>query len=77
MFDHEHGSPRRSTRDIDLNGFLGLDSSVQKGFTEIRARFRVTADPKDMDEIKSLLEFSPVFNTITQGSIVDVSVEPK
>ena len=30
--------------DIDLNGFLGLDGNVPKGYTEIRARFRVKAD---------------------------------
>lgn len=60
--------------DIDLNGFLGLDSDVPKGFTEIRAMFRVKADPKDMDRIKRLAMFSPVFNTITQGAMVDVDV---
>lgn len=60
--------------DIDLNGFLGLDSKVPKGFTEIRAMFRVKADPKDMDRIRRLARFSPVFNTITQGAMVDVDV---
>jgi two-component system response regulator AtoC len=42
--------------DIDLNGFLGLDAEMPKGFTEIRARFRVKADPKDMDNIKRLAQ---------------------
>lgn len=63
--------------DIDLNGFLGLDAEVPKGYTEIRARFRVKADPKDVDRIKALAEFSPVFNTITRGARVDVSVDLK
>jgi len=63
--------------DIDLNGFLGLDAKTPKGFTAIRARFRVKADPKDMDNIKQLALFSPVFNTITQSARVDVDVVMK
>ena len=63
--------------DIDLNGFLGLDAGMPKGFTEIRARFRVKADPKDMDNIKQLARFSPVFNTITKSARVDVDVVMK
>ena len=63
--------------DIDLNGFLGLDAEMPKGFTEIRARFRVKADPKDMDNIKRLAMFSPVFNTITESARVDVDVVMK
>jgi len=60
--------------DIDLNGFLGLDPDVPKGFTEIRVKFRVKADPKHVDQIRALAEFSPVFNTITRGAKVDVAV---
>ena len=63
--------------DIDLNGFLGLDAEMPKGFTEIRARFRVKAEPKDMDDIKRLAMFSPVFNTITESARVDVDVVMK
>ena len=63
--------------DIDLNGFLGLDTKTPKGFTAIRARFRVKADPKDMDNIKQLAMFSPVFNTITESARVDVDVVMK
>lgn len=61
--------------DLDLRGFLGLDESVPKGYTAIRAKFRVKADPKDLERIRELAKFSPVFNTITQGARVDVSVE--
>ena len=63
--------------DIDLNGFLGLDPSVPKGFTEIRVRFRVNAESRDIDEIRDLAAFSPVFNTLTQGAKVDVFVDRK
>lgn len=63
--------------DIDLNGFLGLDANVPKGYTAIRAKFRVKADPKDMDQIRELAKFSPVYNTLTNGTPVDVQVVMK
>lgn len=63
--------------DIDLRGFLGLAQDVPKGYTEIRARFRVQAKPEDVPRIKELAKFSPVFNTITQGAKVHVDVELK
>lgn len=63
--------------DIDLNGFLGLDANVPKGYTAIRAKFRVKADPKDMDQIRELAKFSPVYNTLTNGTPVDVQVAMK
>jgi uncharacterized OsmC-like protein len=63
--------------DIDLRGFLGLDSEVPKGFTDIRIGFKVKADVDNMERLKRLTAYSPVFNTITQGARVDVLVEPK
>jgi len=63
--------------DIDLRGFLGLDNDVPKGFTDIRIKFRVKADVDNMDRLKTLTAYSPVFNTITQGANVDIQVEAK
>ncbi len=63
--------------DIDLRGFLGLSSDVPKGFTEIRVKFKVKADVDNMERLKRLTAYSPVFNTITQGANVDIQVEPK
>ena len=63
--------------DIDLRGFLGLDMNVPKGYTEIRANFRVKAKPEDLERIRELAEFSPVFNTITRGARVAVDVSLK
>jgi len=63
--------------DIDLRGFLGLDMAVPKGYTEIRAKFRVKVGPEDLDRIRELAEFSPVFNTITHGANVVVDVKLK
>lgn len=61
--------------DIDLNGFLGLNPKTPKGYTAIRANYRVKAAPEDIEKIAALASFSPVFNTVTSGVPVDVNVE--
>ncbi|HEY6513685.1 MAG TPA: OsmC family protein [Burkholderiaceae bacterium] len=62
--------------DLDLRGFLGLAADVPKGYTGIRASFRIKADPQDLPRIRELAAFSPVFNTLVQGTPVNVHVEP-
>lgn len=63
--------------DIDLRGFLGLSNDVPKGYTDIRVKFKVKSDVDEMEKLKKLTMFSPVFNTITNGANVDIQVEPK
>lgn len=63
--------------DIDLRGFLGLAADVPRGFTDIRASFSVKAKPEDVDRIRDLARFSPVFNTITRGASVEIDVALK
>ena len=63
--------------DIDLQGFLGLDDSVPKGYKDIRVKFKVKTDPKNIEKLKSFAMFSPVYNTITQGANVDIQIENK
>ncbi len=63
--------------DIDLRGFLGLDETVPKGFTDIRVNFKVAADVEDLDRLRRLTAYSPVFNTLTQGANVEIQVERK
>ena len=61
--------------DIDLNGFLGLSDSTPKGYTDIRIRFRVETDADNLEQLKELSAFSPVLNTLTQGTNVSIEVE--
>jgi uncharacterized OsmC-like protein len=63
--------------DIDLRGYLGLANDIPKGYTNIRIKFKVKADVDNMERLRRLTEFSPVFNTITNGAQVDIEVEPK
>ena len=62
--------------DIDLRGFLGL-ADVPKGYTAIRMKFKVKTDAKNLDLLKSLAEFSPVYNSFMDGVKVDIQVESK
>lgn len=63
--------------DIDLRGFLGLDAHVPKGYTNIRMTFKVKTSADNLRKLDKLAEFSPVFNTLTHGTKVDIRVEPK
>lgn len=63
--------------DLDLRGFLGLAADVPKGYTSIRANFRVKAKPEDLKQIEELASFSPVFNTMCSGTEVVVKVAMK
>ena len=64
--------------DIDLQGFLGLSETVRKGFQQIRFKFRIKADVNDsqLEELAALgTKFSPVFDTLTKGTGVQVTAE--
>ena len=63
--------------DIDLRGFLGLDNEAPKRFTEIRVKFTVKTDADDLEALKSLTAYSPVFNTLAHGTKVNIQVQAK
>lgn len=63
--------------DIDLRGFLGLSEDVPKGYTNIRVKFKVKADPKDLEKLDDLARYSPVFNTLQQSVPVIIDIESK
>jgi uncharacterized OsmC-like protein len=64
--------------DIDLRGFLGISKDVRKGYQEIRMFFKIDADvpQQQLEEIVQLgPTFSPVFDSITRGVPVRVSLD--
>lgn len=61
--------------DLDLRGFLGLDATIPKGYTNIRMTYKVKTDEANLVKLKKLAEFSPVYNSLTHGTIVDIQVE--
>lgn len=64
--------------EIDLHGFLGLDDNVRRGYKKINMKFRIKADVPD-EQLEELCRlgptFSPVFDSITRGVPVEVSLE--
>jgi uncharacterized OsmC-like protein len=60
--------------DLDLQGFLGLDEEVRKGFSVIRVAMRVKSDA-DVETLKSLTQFSPVYDIVSKSLPVEVSIE--
>ena len=64
--------------DADLRGFLGIDEKVRKGFQEIRMNCRIKADVPD-EQLQELCmigqQFSPIFDSISNGVPVKVSAE--
>ena len=62
---------------IDLRGFLGLATDVPKGYTNIRVKFKVKTNTENMEKLKRLTEFSPVYNTLIHGTKVDIEIGPR
>ena len=63
--------------DLDINGYLGLSKDVPKEYTDIRVKIKVKTDVDNMERLKRLAEYSPVYNTLIHGTNVDIQVEPK
>ena len=61
--------------DLDLRGFLGLAHDVRPGYQDIRIKFKVKADSVDVDRLKELASYSPVFDVISHGTPVDIEIE--
>jgi len=61
--------------DIDVQGFLGLNPNVAKGFQQIRVSFDIEgATDKEKQELIGLAKESPVFNSLINPVDVRVSV---
>ena len=64
--------------DLDLRGFLELDSSVRKGYQGIRACFKVSANVPD-DQLQEIIGLgtgrSPVYDSLANGVPIAVTEE--
>lgn len=59
---------------LDLNGFLGLDPEVRKGYRQIDVKFRVKTDARP-ETIRQLAKFSPVYEMISASVPVNLEIE--
>ncbi|WP_228851350.1 OsmC family protein [Aegicerativicinus sediminis] len=60
--------------DVNLQGFLGIDPEVRKGFSGITVKFKVKSDATD-EQLKALSQFSPVFDIISNPTPVKIEFE--
>jgi uncharacterized OsmC-like protein len=62
--------------DLDLYGFLGLDSNVRPGYEQIRVSITAAGDFDDdqFAELASLTRYSPVRDIVTNPSPVTIDV---
>ncbi|MGZ4262407.1 MAG: OsmC family protein [Solirubrobacteraceae bacterium] len=62
--------------DVDLRGFLGLDEAVRPGYQQIRVSFKATGDFDDdqLDELASLVRYSPVRDIVSNPVPVAIDV---
>jgi uncharacterized OsmC-like protein len=65
--------------DLDLRGFLGMDSSVRKGFNKIKVSFDIQGNFTEEEklEILNLSSFSPVLDIVTNGVPVTICLGSK
>lgn len=61
--------------DLDLRGFMDLSKDVRKGYENIRVTFKVKTDAENLEKLRELTEFSPVFDVVRHGTPVDVRIE--
>ena len=63
--------------DLEIRGLLNMDPNVRPGYQGIRMAFRIKADasPEELQELlESVHSFSPVFNSISQGVPIAVTM---
>ena len=58
---------------VDLQGFLGLDPEVRKGFDGIKVKLKVKSDAT-VEQLENLAKFSPVFDIITNPTPVSFEI---
>ena len=63
--------------DLDLRGFFGISDEVRPGYEEIRVNFKVKTDAENLDTLKELINFSPVYDVVSSGTRVNVQIENK
>ncbi|MCF1192715.1 OsmC family protein [Mangrovimonas sp. AS39] len=59
--------------DLDLQGFLGLDPEMRKGFNGITFKLKVKSDASP-EQLEELAKFSPVYDMITNPTPVSIEI---
>lgn len=62
--------------DIDLQGFLGLNPSISKGFQKIEATFVISTDTPQI-VLEECYHYSPVFSMLSKSVPIHVNITRK
>lgn len=62
--------------DLDVRGFMGLANDVRRGYQNIRVTFNVKSDAP-VEKLRECALFSPVFDTVSHGTKVDLDIRKK
>jgi uncharacterized OsmC-like protein len=62
---------------LDMRGFMGLSQEIRKGYQHILVKFRVKTDAENLERLKKLIRFSPVFDVVINGTAVEIEIEKK
>ncbi len=62
--------------DLDVQGFLGLNEKVRNGYQMIKVTFDIKGKltPEQKQELMSFTKMSPVFDVVTNGTMVEVGL---
>lgn len=63
--------------DLDVRGFMGISEDVRRGYSNIRAIFKVKTDEENLEKLKELTKFSAVFDAVSNATPVYIQVERK
>ena len=61
--------------DLDLRGLFAISDDVRPGYQEIRVNFKVETNLENVEALKELLRLSPVYDVVSNGTLVTVQVE--
>lgn len=62
--------------DIDIRGFMGITDEVRKGYQSIKVTFKVKSDAPP-EKLEECARFSPVFDTVSNGTEVGLEIQKK
>lgn len=60
--------------DLDLRGIFGPSEDVRKGYHNVRVKMRVESEA-DVDQLRELAMFSPVYDMVSNSLPVDLVIE--
>ena len=63
--------------ELDLQGLMQTDPTIPCGYQKIQVTMKIKSDapPEKIEELRTLFQYSPVFDTITRAVPVEVQVK--